>query len=386
MCVCGATMSSVGLREKTLKTILGPVKYKRSLFVCPACGKSRFPGDEALGVQGTGFSPRLQRFMARAGSRTSFGEAEEDLRVYTDVYVDRKDIERVSEGVGKQIEQWMSPQREIAIRHAGQESLDGMTEDSITVLYISFDGTGIPMRAEELVEREGKHPDGSAKTREVKLGCVFTQSITDERGRAVRDPASTTYTGAIETSEEFGVRIYAEALMRGLDRAKKIVVLTDGARYNKSIIEMHFSSAIHIIDLYHAREHLYEVSKILFEAETQKQPYEHQWLKLLDEGQIEALADQIERHLPHHGDRRKKLLKEINYFMDNATHMRYASFKKQGLFVGSGVIEAGCRTIIAHRLKNSGMFWSLEGANAIIASRCCQFSGRFETFWEQNAA
>ena len=78
-------------------------------------------------------------------------------------------------------------------------------------------------------------------------------------------------------------------------------------------------------------------------------------------------------------------LKEIGYFQNNREEMRYADFRAQGLFVGSGVVEAGCKTLIGKRLKNSGMFWSLDGANAIIASRCCQYSGRFEQYWEDRA-
>jgi hypothetical protein len=319
--------------------------------------------------------------MARAGSRTSFGEAEEDLRIYGAVEVDRKEIERVAKEVGRQIECWMAKERAETIRQPGLDT----AERSISVFYVSFDGTGVPMRAEELKGRKGKQPDGSARTREVKVGCVFTQTTTDQENRPVRDPDSTTYTAAIKSSDEFGRRIYAEALMRGLERAKKVVVLTDGARYNKSITQMHFAAATHIIDLYHAREHLYILSKFLL-PDTNRKTKEKRWLELLDEGQIEALVDAIKRYLPSRGHRRKKALKGIHYFLDNAEQMRYADFRKQGLFIGSGVVEAGCRTLIGQRLKKSGMFWSLGGANAIIASRCCQLSGRFENFWEETAA
>ena len=381
LCQCGGAMKSVGLREKRVHTILGPLLFRRSLYLCPECGCGRFPGDETLGITGTKFSPGLRRMMARAGSRTSFGEAEEDLRVYGAVEVDRKEIERVAKEVGRQIERWMAGEKAKAIRQAGRDT----AEQSIPVFYVSFDGTGVPMRAKELRGRKGKQPDGSARTREVKVGCVFTQTTIDQDNRPVRDPDSTTYTAAIESSDEFGRRIYAEALMRGLEQAKKVVVLTDGARYNKSITQMHFATATHIIDLYHAREHLHILSKLLL-PDTNRKAKEKPWLELLDEGQIEALMDAIKRYLPSRGHRRKKALKEINYFLDNAEKMRYADFKKQGLFVGSGVIEAGCRTLIGQRLKKSGMFWSLDGANAIIASRCCQLSGRFENFWEEMAA
>ena len=76
---------------------------------------------------------------------------------------------------------------------------------------------------------------------------------------------------------------------------------------------------------------------------------------------------------------------EANYFEDNKERMRYPKFRKQGLFIGSGVIEAGCKTVLG-RLKQSGMFWTVRGANAIIALRCCQLSGKFEDYWEARRA
>jgi len=384
VCRCGHTMQSVGLRDKVVRTILGPIRFQRSLFVCPCCGKTSFPGDAVLGVEGTGFSPGLRRMMARAGSRTSFAEAEEDLRHYAGLEVGRKEIERTAEEVGRQIEAWTM--EDLYKTSPGQAQLPtGNPEKPIPVLYISFDGTGVPIQRKELKGRKGKQPDGTAKTREVKLGCVFTQTTTDKKGRPVRGPQSTTYTGAIQSSEEFGWRIFKEARSRGLFQARKVVLLTDGARYNKSIIEMHFPQAIHIIDLYHARQHLHDLSKLLL-PETQRQDRDKEWLDLLDRGKIEDLIQAIRKHLPRSGKRRKQGLTAIQYFHDNAEQMRYAQFKRQGLFIGSGVIEAGCRTLIGERLKKSGMFWSVDGANAIIASRCCQFSHRFESFWEERAA
>jgi len=377
-------MRSVGRREKVIRTILGPVRLRRSLFVCERCGSSSFPGDRVLAVEGTSFSPGLRRLMARAGSRTSFGEAEDDLRVYAELKAGRKEVERVAEQVGREIEHWSRPQREQAIQQARQPSCASGRKD-IPMLYVSFDGTGVPMRRQELAGRKGRSPNGQAKTREVKLGCVFTQTTLDEDGRPLRDPASTTYVGAIESSDAFGWRIYAEALRRGLDRAHHVVLLTDGARYNKAIMELHFPEATHIIDLYHAREHVHTLSLLLLREPKRKRP-EAKWLSLLDAGRIGRLVADFRRHLPRSGKRRKEALTHIQYFDDNTEQMRYGDFRAKGLFIGSGVIEAACRTLIGERLKKSGMFWSLRGANAIIASRCCQFSRRFEQFWEDQVA
>jgi hypothetical protein len=234
------------------------------------------------------------------------------------------------------------------------------------------------VRKSELVGRRGKQADGSARTREVKLGCVFTQVGLDKEGHPQRDPDSTTYVGAIESSTLFGWRIYAEALRRGLEQAQTVIVLTDGQRYNRTITQTHFPGAVHIVDLFHAYEHLTLISQILWgpQAESPKA-----WRNLLEAGDIKRLVSKAGKTLPSSPKAKKSLRKELGYFENNASCMRYAQYRQRDFFVGSGVVEAGCRTVIGERLKQSGMRWSVRGANAIIALRCCIMSGRFEDFW-----
>jgi hypothetical protein len=373
----GQPMQSIGVRQKTISTLLGKVTLRRSVFQDAGGTHTRIPLDESLGVNGTSFSPGVRRFMARAGSRSSFVDASEDLLIYAHLQVTPKQVQRVAEDVGRAVEDWNGRQTEVTTNP--QES-----PARVPILYVSFDGTGVPMRKSELQFSKGKGADGKARTREVKLGCVFTQTQTDEEGRPLRDEGSTTYVGAIESSELFGWRIYQEAVRRGSLQAEKIVVLTDGARYNKTIVATHFPVAVHIIDLYHAREHLADLAKILGLDAAQLVL----WRDLLDMGRVEDIleeANSLRVALRPAGTHAKELRKALGYFQENANLMRYAEFRLAGYFVGSGVVEAGCRTVIGERLKRSGMFWSLRGANAIIASRCCQLSGRFEDFWEDAA-
>lgn len=384
-CPCGRTLVSDGFRSKTVRTILGKVTVRRRLFRCAHCGKTAYPADTALGISQTGFSPASRRMMARAGSQSPFAEAAEDLRIYAQLDVSAKDVERVAEQTGRDMDQWMQ-QRGSAARALDGQGLppDGSTEP-IPIVYVSFDGTGAPMRRSELTETKSKTPGQPAKTREVKLGCIFTQTTVNSDGYPVRDPNSTTYVGAIEDSTDFGYRILGEALRRGARRAKTLVVLTDGAAYNKSIAKEHFPNATHIIDLYHARERLAALAKLLL-PESHRTALETQWRPLLDQGRIESLLAAVRAHLPRTGSRRKTALKDLHYFQHNASFLRYADFRAQGLFIGSGVVEAGCKTLIGRRLKQSGMFWSTAGANAIIAARCTHLSALAEQFWEDQAA
>jgi hypothetical protein len=381
-CVCGHSMASHGRDEKRIKTVLGDITFRRTRYVCPSCGASRFPGDEALNVVGTGFSPGLRRLMSRAGSKATFKEGRDDLKVYGEIIVSAKDVERVAEGVGQKVDEWSANERHQLIENIETPP----KQKDIPLLYVSYDGTGVPMVPWELAGRKGKQPDGSSRTREVKLGCVFTQTKTDDKGRPVRDDASTTFVGAIEGCEEFGWRIYGEAVRRGLQKAIKVAVIGDGSKWIWNIADTHFSKSVQIVDLYHARQHLYSLCSLLFGETKLKTKYELKWLTTLDEGNAENIINEATQLLPKSGKRRKLAKKEISYFQNNINRMRYKTFREQDLFVGSGVVEAGCKTIVGMRLKQSGMEWTVLGANSIITLRCAHLSTRIEDFWEKRAA
>ncbi len=383
VCDCGARMESHGLKSKPLLTILGLVDYKRSLFQCPSCHQTRYPGDEQLDVVDTTRSPGARRMMARAGSRSTFKESHDDLKIYAGIEVSAKDVERVAEGIGSDMERWSEKQRDALI----EQDVPVQAQKTIPIMYISYDGTGVPMIAPELEGRKGKQPDGSSKTREMKLGCVFTQTTLDAKGFPIRDPETTTFVGAIETAEQFGKRIYAEAVRRGLLNAEKVVVLGDGAEWIKNLAEFHFPEAIQIVDLYHTREHVSDLCKILFAPDVDAVvKYRIRWWTYLDKGNVKKIAKQAQAKMPEDPKEKENAEKEIAYLIKNKERMQYAEFRAQGLFVGSGVIEAGCKTVIGTRLKQSGMEWSVRGANAIISLRCMSISGRFEEYWESRIA
>jgi hypothetical protein len=168
-----------------------------------------------------------------------------------------------------------------------------------------------------------------------------------------------------------------------LSRANKKVILGDGACWIWNLAHQYFPGAIEIVDLYHARQHLWELSAKLFPSDQRRRKrWTAQRLNQLDRGKIETLVQALRRFEPPDQPLAQVLSNEADYFERNAERMRYPTFRRQGLFVGSGVVEAGCKTLIAARLKRSGMFWTVRGANAIIALRCCRFSGKFEDYWE----
>ncbi len=379
-CGAGHKAQFLGYRDKQLQTVLSKVQLQRAYYYCAECRAGVIPKDLELDVAGSSFSPGVRRMMGRVGAKEAFDEGRQDLKELAGVVVKTKAVERISEVIGEQAERVFEGERRGAL--AGQ--LAGM--EAASTLYIAIDGTGVPVVARESEGRKGKR-DERAKTREAKLGCVFTQTLLDDQGRPQRDECSTTYVGAIESAEQFGPRIYAEAVRRGLKRAGRIAVLGDGATWIWNIADEHFHGAIQIVDLYHARQHLTELAKSIYGQGT---PKATDWAagrsQQLDVGNIEAILTALRRLRPRDGAAQKAVQSTLHYFQNNAHRMRYADFRSQSLFVGSGVVEAGCKTVIGHRLKQSGMQWTVRGANAIIALRCLQLSGRWEDFWETRTA
>lgn len=382
-CGQGHLAHFVDFRDKQLRTVLAPVEVRRAYYHCAPCETGVIPKDRELDIVGSSFSPGVRRMIGQVGGKEAFAEGREDLEVLAGLQLNTKAIERVSEALGLEIEQ-QNQQEQKQILAGKVVCFRG---PQIPHLYVAIDGSGVPVVARETEGRKGKDPTGRAKTREAKLGCVFTQTKVDEEGYAVRDDDSTTYVGAIEEAACFGPRIYAEAIRRGLLHAQRVIVLGDGAHWIWAIVEEHFPGAIQIVDLYHAREHLEKVAKLLYGAKTAAcQAWNAERRTELDEGRVEAVIAAMGRRRGQDAEAQKELDTEKEYFSSNAERMRYAKFRSQGLFVGSGVVEAGCKTIFGQRLKLSGMHWTVRGANAIIALRCCQLSGRWEEFWESRAA
>ena len=381
-CVCGGQARWHSLRSRQLLTAVGPVEFERAYYVCPHCHQGQSPRDRELEVEAVECSPGVQRMLAVVGSESSFEQGREQVALLAGLEVTAKCVERQSEAIGAAIE--AGAQQEIG--RAQQLELPVVCDPDVPILYIEMDGTGVPVVKVETEGRPGKMEGQPARTREAKLGCVFTQTTTDPEGRAVRDPHSTTYVAAIESAEEFGLRLYTEAWRRGWSRAENKVVLGDGAVWIWNLAAQHSPGALQIVDLYHARQHLWELSAKLFPAEQKpRKRWMARLLQRLDQGKIEVLVKTL-RDLQPGGEELLRLVRnEAEYFERNAKRMRYPVFRAQGLFVGSGVVEAGCKTVIGARLKRSGMLWTVRGANSIIALRCSRLSRRFEDYWQSRS-
>ena len=365
-----------GQREKQIHTLLGTVRIKRGYYQHRQTREYSFPFDRQFGLGTSSYSPGAQRAVSKLGAYLPFGFSDAELLELTGIDFGAKAVERVTKEVGQQVMEYNA---------SSNKRMPKVNQAATPTTYLCMDGTGIPMVASALAGRKGKQTV-QAKTREVKLGCVFTQTKTGEDNYPVRDEFSTTYVGGIITAKELGERVVGEMRQRETLSGKKCII-GDGAAWIWNIADELFPGAIQIVDLYHAREHYWNVARLFFGDGSSKA---HAWSKRrkeeLDKGKVRIVIAAI-RRLTAKSEEQKNLQKtEIGYFTKHEKRMRYDLFRKRGLFVGSGVLEAGCKTLIGQRLKQSGMHWSVKGSDAVIALRCCIFSNQWEDFWEKRAA
>jgi Uncharacterised protein family (UPF0236) len=379
-CACGQDARYAGRRSKSVQSVLGPLELERAYYHCRDCGQGFYPRDRQWDVDHSSLSPAVTRMVGTVGALVSFEEGSQLLAELAGVDVETKQVERTAEALGAEI--------------AADEKQDLVAVEKTSLpetLYLGIDGTGVPMRRSELQGCTGKQPDGSAKTREVKLCTVWSAEARDAQGRPVRDQGSVTYSAAIESARtrdtddvlsEFAQRVLRETTRRCFTQARRTVVIGDGAAWIWNIADELFPEAIQIVDRFHVKEHLSLVAKTLYGAESKKAKL---WAKRrheeLDTGRFVELLRAVGRHAARCDEARRCLL----YLQRNQTRMQYRKFEAQGLCTSSGVVEAGCKVTIGTRLKRAGMHWTVRGANAIIALRCSKLSGRFQDFWERRS-
>jgi hypothetical protein len=378
--LCETEARYVGRRPKTFTTVLGEMRLERAYFHCEICNAGFCPRDADLGLDSGSLSPHVLRMVGIVGSRVSFEEGHDLLNDLAGVHVSVKEVERASERLGREIDAYD--------RHCATPDME---QELPPTLYVGLDGTAIPVRKSETEGREGKQPDGSSKTREVKLCTVWSAEGVDDEGVPVRDDGSVSYSAAIETASTrdtddalspFAQRVQREAARRRFGEATRRVVLGDGAPWIWNIADSLFPGSLQIIDRFHVNEHLAVVGKAIYgpEGDLHKQ-WTHQRCSDLKHGRLDAVLDALAAH-----PQLDAANECAEYIRKNRHRMRYADFHAQGLCTSSAVVESGCKRAIGTRLKLGGMFWSVNGANSIIALRCSRLSGRFEDFWEYRTA
>jgi hypothetical protein len=286
----GTVLSYAGKRDKTFVSVLGDITLKRAYYT-DGNGRGYFPQDERLGFDTDSLSGGVKRMIGHTASIVSFQESSLLIENLAAIHVGSKQVERAAEALGEEI----------------ARTEKSVVEEGIpcgTTMYVGIDGTGCPMRKEETEGRKGKQPDGSAKTREVKLAVVFSADSRDKEGKPARDQGSASYNAAIEsaatadveeTLSEFAQRVEREAQRRGFNQAKRQVIIGDGAKWIWNIADELFPKATQIIDLFHAKGTVSDAAKAIFGTDSE---FGHEWAKScrdeLEAGELDAIIAKLE--------------------------------------------------------------------------------------------
>lgn len=349
-CGAGHVAEFISYRAKAVDTVLGPIRLQRAYYHCRVCRAGVVPRDAELDLCRESLSGGLRGMIAATGAAVPFAQAATLIRDLAGITLSTKRVERAAEAVGATAAAALDADTVAVL--TGQVVPLPPSVPAPEILYIAVDGTGVPMTPAETAGRPGKGPDGRV------------------HGRPVRDPDSTSYLATLEPVEKFSDLVAAEGRRRGSEHIRQLVMLGDGAHWIWNLATARFPEATQIVDLFHAREHLHELADLLAFIITENPNDWYQARRTeLDNGDIEAIVKAAMVY-PLVGPRTTQRTKALAYFQTNAHRMRYARFRRLGMFVGSGTVEAGCKAVVGQRLKLSGMRWSGPGATSIITLRC----------------
>ncbi len=346
-CDCGHRAVYKKDYAKNWQTLHCHLVIARSYYHCSNCGKGFAPLDAVLGLDRGSTSLRVRDKIARVAAMAPFGRGAGELRVLCGVDVSAKTFERVAELVGKRIGDEVS-----AFERHVLSGLADAPDAAPERLYITVDGATVPMV-------------GSWK--ESKVGAVY-ETFVDKHGEVqARDVE---HVATMGNSEAIGDRVYALAFRRGVERARDVVMLADGGRWIWKQARDNFPGCIEILDFYHATEHLGEIARAWYGADC---PDADKWFqkRKVDflEGRFERVIRSIRAWRPVEDEHIKLKHDNIGYFTHNKKRMHYDEYRAKGLHIGSGIAESSCKCLVQARLKQSGMRWSQDGADAMLQLR-----------------
>ena len=351
-------------QKRVLHTLLGPVTLARAYYHDGMRQTGRYPLDDALGLV-DGHTPAVASLIGRCAAELPFAQAGASFKAYTGLEVEARQFQRLASYLGPIAERFLR-----ANRPSGEKTPPR--------IYVATDGTGAPLRHAELKGRKGRQADGSAQTHEIKVGAIFTQH--PKMGEDPwRDLDSTTYVATPQRAEPFGRMMRDEFRRRFPVPPKEVVFLGDGAAWNWELQRTCFPGSLGIVDFYHAAEHVGAVAGLVEDRQSRDgRRLRRRWVKLLLRGKLDVFLEQARASLPP--ARQEEGEKALAYFEKNRERMRYGEFRDKGCFIGSGVVEAACKTVVGQRFKSSGMHWSEKGLGNILPLRTALLSSRFDEF------
>jgi hypothetical protein len=416
---CGHVQHLVGYRPRQVLTLLGKISFKRAYDQCClpadehgheqaeeakepnalACTHGEAPADARWGLHGQRTTAGVQQAISYLCATSTLEEAAKDFSRLLPLQMSARQALSLLQPVGEALQEQEQEQMQRLWEEASQ-SQSGSTptpprqQKSIERLYIELDGVMARLRRGSVPMQEQERKRKGDVYREIKVGAVFEASAGPERsqlapGVFVDQAEKKHYVARRSKAEDFGKLLYSLAVAHGLAQAQQVVALGDGAAWIWRLVAEHFPEAVQIVDIYHAREHVWNIARAVFGPTSPAgRVWAEQACHLLEEGKIEELVEEIvvlPAIAPEPGASRSVPEIERDYFISHAARMRDPAFREQGMQIGSGIVEASCKTVVSTRTKRSGMRWTPAGLDAVLALRTAVLNGTYDAFCQQHS-
>jgi hypothetical protein len=377
---CGQEMHYKGVKGCRVISQVGELDIQRGYYYCERCGSGSFPLDEQLGMKDKHWSESVVKLAVWLSGLVEFEQAEQILAKVGRISLSDSSIWRRCQEWGERFR--VIERNERKLRMALPERGEVITGErpSARVMGVAIDGATVHLREEGW--------------KELKVGCVFEveRALPGEQARPAGEmpgdgpelarAVRSSYVAHLGGPELLGQLVWAEAQRRGWSQARETIALGDGAAWIWNVVTEHFYDSRQAVDWYHATQHLAHAGHVLYgEGSAAAQRWYRHYETVLFQGHAEQIAQELSQaaqHRPHLAD---DLRREAGYFRKNWRRMQYMELREDGLPIGSGAVESGCKQYRA-RFAGPGMRWSRTGLERLLPIRSAIMGNRFDLLWQ----
>ena len=361
-------------RGKWCESLLGAIRLTRCYYHCRGCGRGHVPWDVALRLGAGALTPAAGEVASIAGVQNSFAQSSEvTLQKLCGLRLSESTVERVTEAAGDRLAKLLEEKVTFGEKKSWAWQRDACGK---TCAYVGLDATGVRQQGENGAKAEG---------RMAYVGMLYNPRSRHDERRA--EPHQVRYLAGFYQLDKLGLQMRRQAAQVGWDQAEQQIALSDGGSGLEEFFRKNFPRAECILDFWHAAEHLTELGLALYpDDEPARRQRVHAWCRQLKhEGGATIVGILMELDRTHHPPAAQRAHADcLRYFTNHQHRMDYPRYLANGWQIGSGPVESACKTVVANRLKGSGMRWGEDGADAVCHLRALYLSepGQWEAFWK----
>lgn len=352
---------------KVVVSALGTFRLERAYYYCRHCGQGHCPWEAILGLTSQDLTPGASELVSLLGVVSPFAEVSSKLLPkLAGLRLCESTAERTTEATGQRLSAALASGATWGPSRAWDWTPDARAQ---TCAYVSVDATGVGQQGPRGAKAEGK--------------MVYVSMIFNAQADG---PSQARYLAGLYDLDELGGQLRRQGAQVGMDRAQQWIALTDGGAGLEEFMQQHFPRAECILDFFHAAEHLNDLAKAWHpHDEEQARERGRHWCHHLKHEGGQALLTRLEGlDLRGRSPAAREVHRQVTQYVRNNVHrMDYPRYRANGWLIGSGHVEAACKTIVGQRLKGTGMRWSAHGAHAVASLRALfkSDSGQWDAFW-----